>query len=55
MEAVRNSETSVHFNVTTRRYPEDYKLHIRRRENLKSHIEMLIIQDLQKIDLYEIF
>jgi hypothetical protein len=24
MEAVRNSETSVHFNVTTRRYiPED--------------------------------
>jgi len=38
MEAVRTSETSVNFNVTTRRYiPEDSKLHTRRRENLKSH------------------
>jgi hypothetical protein len=38
MKAVRTSETSVHFNVTTRRYiPEDSKLHTRRRENLKSH------------------
>jgi hypothetical protein len=38
MEAVRTSETSVHFNVTTRRYiPEDSKLLTRRRENLKSH------------------
>jgi hypothetical protein len=38
MEPVRTSETSVHFNVTTRRYiPEDSKLHIRLRENLKSH------------------
>jgi len=38
MEAVRNSETSVNFNVTTRRYiPEDSKLPTRRRENLKSH------------------
>jgi hypothetical protein len=37
MEAVRTSETSVNFNVTTRRYiPEDSKLHTRRRENLKS-------------------
>jgi hypothetical protein len=28
MEAVRTSETSVNFNVTTRRYiPEDSKLH----------------------------
>jgi hypothetical protein len=36
MEAVRTSETSVNFNVTTRRYiPEDSKLHNRRRENLK--------------------
>jgi hypothetical protein len=27
MQAVRTSETSVNFNVTTRRYiPEDYKL-----------------------------
>jgi hypothetical protein len=39
MEAVRTSETSVNFNVTTRRYiPEDSKLHIRRLENLKSHM-----------------
>jgi hypothetical protein len=38
IEAVRTSETSVHFNVTTRRYiPVDSKLHTRRRENLKSH------------------
>jgi hypothetical protein len=38
MEAVRTSETSVNFNVTTRLYiPEDPKLHTRRRENLKSH------------------
>jgi hypothetical protein len=36
IEAVRTSETSVNFNVTTRRYiPEDSKLHTRRRENLK--------------------
>jgi hypothetical protein len=39
MEAVRTSETSVNFNVTTRRYIlQDSKLHIHRRENLKSHI-----------------
>jgi hypothetical protein len=38
MEAVRTCETSVNFNVTTRRYiPEDSKLNGRRRENLKSH------------------
>jgi hypothetical protein len=38
MEAVRISETSGHFNVTTRRYiPEDYKLHTRHHENLKYH------------------
>jgi hypothetical protein len=38
MEAVRTSESSVHFNVTTRRYIlEDSNLHTRRRENLKSH------------------
>jgi hypothetical protein len=31
----------VNFNVTTRRYiPEDFKLHTRRRENLKSHIQI---------------
>jgi hypothetical protein len=39
METASTSETSVQFNVTTRRYiPEDSKLHTRRRENLKSHI-----------------
>jgi len=39
MEAVRTSETSANFNLTTRRYiPEDSKLHTRRRENLKSHM-----------------
>jgi hypothetical protein len=38
METVRNSETAVNLNVTTRLYiPEDSKLHTRRRENLKSH------------------
>jgi hypothetical protein len=35
MEAVRASETSVNFNVTTLRYIlEDFKLQSRRRENL---------------------
>jgi hypothetical protein len=35
IEAVHTSETSVNFNVTTRRYiPEDSKLHTRRLENL---------------------
>jgi hypothetical protein len=38
MDAVHTSETSVYFNETTRRYiAESYHLHIRRRENLKSH------------------
>jgi hypothetical protein len=37
MKAVRISETSVNFNLTTRRYiPEDFKLHTCHRENLKS-------------------
>jgi hypothetical protein len=39
MEALRSSETSAHFNVTTRRYiPQDSKHHTRRGENLKSYI-----------------
>jgi hypothetical protein len=39
MVAVRTSETSVNFNMTTRRYiPEVTELHTRRRENLKSHV-----------------
>jgi hypothetical protein len=37
--AVRTSETSVKFNVTTRHYiPEDSKLFTRHRENLKPQI-----------------
>jgi hypothetical protein len=40
MEAVCTYETSVYFNGTTGRYvPEGYKLHTRRCENLKSHIQ----------------
>jgi hypothetical protein len=36
--AVHTSETSVNFDVTTRRYiPEYSKFHIRSRENLKSN------------------
>jgi hypothetical protein len=43
MEAVRTSESSVHFNVTTRRYiPEDSKLHTHHRENLKYHLEIKV-------------
>jgi hypothetical protein len=42
VEAVRTSETSVNFNVTTLRYiPEDSKLHTRRRKNPKSHHDYL--------------
>jgi hypothetical protein len=45
-EAVRTSETSVNFNVTTWRYiPEDTKLHTRRCEDLKSHCLILYIAD----------
>jgi hypothetical protein len=44
MEAVRTSETSDPFNLTTwRYYPEDSTLHSRRHENLKSHILQLYI------------
>jgi hypothetical protein len=38
MEEARTSETSVNSQLRTRQYiPEDYELHTRRRENLKSH------------------
>jgi hypothetical protein len=41
MEAASTSETSVNFYQTTRRnIPEDSHLHARRREKLKSHIEL---------------
>jgi hypothetical protein len=43
LEALRTSETSVYFNETIRRYiQEGYRLHIRRRENLKSHTELSV-------------
>jgi hypothetical protein len=49
MEAVRTSETSVNFNVTTRRYiPEDSKLHIRHRENLKSFTNFRVSKNATK-------
>jgi hypothetical protein len=39
MDEVSTSETSVNFYQTTQSYnPEDSHLHIRRRENLKSHL-----------------
>jgi hypothetical protein len=39
MEAVRTSETSVNiYQATRRNIPEDSRLHIRRRENLESHL-----------------
>jgi hypothetical protein len=41
-KAARASETSVDIYLTTRQYiPEDYELHTRRHENLKSHIGTL--------------
>jgi hypothetical protein len=45
MEAARTSETSVD-NYFTRQYIPEYKseLHTRRRENLKSHKEKLLIE-----------
>jgi hypothetical protein len=48
MEAVHASETSVSFNVNTRRYiPEDSKLHTRRHENLKSQRTVVIPSAIQ--------
>jgi hypothetical protein len=44
MDAARTSETSVDIQVRTRHYiPEDSELHTRRRENLKSHIDIIMI------------
>jgi hypothetical protein len=56
MEAVRTFETSVHFNVTTRRYmPEDSKLHTCRCDNLKSHTEIIRLQlELHRTHKYKI-
>jgi hypothetical protein len=45
MKAVRTSEMSVNFNVTTWRYiPEDSELYTRCRENLKSHIGTFLMR-----------
>jgi hypothetical protein len=45
MEAVRTSETSDSFYVTTlRNIPEGWHLHTRRREDLKSHYVHLSFQ-----------
>jgi hypothetical protein len=47
MEAARISEPSVVIDLTTRQYiPEDSELHTRRRENLKSHIRLIVLQPL---------
>jgi hypothetical protein len=47
MEAVRTSEALVYSNKTTRHnIPEDSYLHTRRRENLKSHIDMVPVEKL---------
>jgi hypothetical protein len=43
MEAARASETSVDIQLRTRQYlPEDSELHTRRRENLKSHKQIVL-------------
>jgi hypothetical protein len=45
MEAARTSETSVDIQLRTRKHiPEDSELHTRRRENLKSHNQVLIYE-----------
>jgi hypothetical protein len=44
MEAVRDSETSVHFNEPTRRYiPEGCHLHTHRLEDVNSYIYLIIV------------
>jgi hypothetical protein len=51
MEAVRTSEKSVNFNVTTLLYiSEDFKLHTHRRENLKSHLS--VVRPLNKFPVF---
>jgi hypothetical protein len=45
VQAVRTSETSVNFNVIARRHilEDSYKLHTRRRENLKFHTAIIFL------------
>jgi hypothetical protein len=43
MKVARTSKTSVDIQLRTWQYiPKDSELHIRRRENLKSHMEIMI-------------
>jgi hypothetical protein len=50
MEAVRTTEMSVYSDETARRYiPEGSNLHTRRHENLKSHI---VVSSLKQLDCY---
>jgi hypothetical protein len=45
MEAARTPEISVNFyQATQQNNPEDSHFHIRRRENLKSHTEELVLR-----------
>jgi hypothetical protein len=44
MEAARTSETSIDMHLRTRQYiPEDSELHTRHRENLKSHMMLIML------------
>jgi hypothetical protein len=46
MDAIRTSEASAHFNVTTRRYiSEDSELYTRRRVNTKSQNEFIFLME----------
>jgi hypothetical protein len=50
MEAARTSETLVNFYQTTRRYnPEDSNLRTHRRENLKSYLEMIFLNNINQL------
>jgi hypothetical protein len=54
MEATRTSETSVDIDLRTRQYiPEDFELHTRRCENLKSHIIRLNVMQSQILPYME--
>jgi hypothetical protein len=55
MEAVRTSEMSVNFNVTTRRYiPEESEIQTCCRENLKFHTVRLLKQSVEWQMIYQL-
>jgi hypothetical protein len=55
MDAACTSETPVSLNLTAWRYiPEDSKLHICCRENLKSHIFVVSLMTLSQLRLYSV-